>query len=72
MASSSGLFSKKRSKVRDVSKDDPVVTPPSAHSLAKRSAFPTSFLEVIAFTWEETKKKKKKKKVGGKPFLPTF
>ena len=32
----SGLYSKKRSKVRDVSKDDPVVTPLSAHSLAKR------------------------------------
>ena len=65
----SGLYSKKRSKVRDVSKDDPVLTPPSAHSLAKRSASPTLFLEVIAFAREETKKKKK---VGGKPFLPSF
>lgn len=26
-----GLLSKKRSKVGDISKDDPVVTPPSAH-----------------------------------------
>ena len=65
----SGLYSKKCSKVREVSKDDPVVTPPSAHSLAKRSASPTLFLEVIVFAREETKKKKK---VGGKPFLPSF
>ena len=43
-----------------------MVTPLSAHSLAKR---PTSSLEVIASTGEETKKKKK---VGGKPFLPSF
>ena len=63
----SGLLSKKRSKVGDVSKDDPVVTPPFAHSPAKRPASPTSSLEVIASTGEKTKKK-----VGGKPFLPSF
>ena len=68
----SGLLSKKRSKVGDVSKDDPVVTPPFAHSPAKRPTSPTSSLEVIASTGEKTKKKKKKKKVGGKPFLPSF
>ena len=68
----SGLLSKKRSKVGDVSKDDPVVTPPFAHSPAKCPASPTSSLEVITSTGEKTKKKKKKKKVGGKPFLPSF
>nr|POE73726.1 hypothetical protein CFP56_62796 [Quercus suber] len=44
----SGLLLKKRSKVGDVSKDDQVVTPPSAHSLAKRPCSHTSSLEVIA------------------------
>ncbi|KAL0012192.1 hypothetical protein SO802_007300 [Lithocarpus litseifolius] len=65
----SGLLSKKRSKVGDVSKDDPVVTPPAAHSLAKHPASLTSSLEVTAFVVEETKKKKK---FGGKSFLPSF
>ena len=72
----SGLLSKKRSKVGDVSKDDPMVTPPFAYSPAKRPASPTSSLEVITSIGEKTKKKKKKKKkkeeVGGKPFLPSF
>ena len=65
----SGLLSRKRSKVGDVSKDDPVVTPPSAHSPAKRPTSPTSSLEVIASAREETKKKKK---VADKSLLPTF
>ena len=65
----SGLLSKKHSKVGDVSKDDPVVTPPSTHSPAKHPASPTSSLEVIASAREETKKKMK---VGGKSFLPSF
>ena len=65
----SGLLSKKHSKVGNVSKDDPMVTPPSAHSPAKRPTSPTWSLEVIASTREETKKKKK---VGGKSFLPSF
>ena len=65
----SGLLSKKHSKVGDVSKDDPVVTPPFSHSLAKCLASPASSLEVIDSVGEETKKKKK---VGGKPFLPSF
>ena len=64
-----GLLSRKHSKVDDVSKDDPVVTPPSAHSPAKCPASPTSSLEVIVFAGEETKKKKK---VAGKSFLPSF
>ena len=64
-----GLLSKKRLKVGDVSKDDPAVTPPFAHSPAKRPTSPTSSLEVIAFDGEEIKKKKK---VGGKPFLHSF
>nr|POF23521.1 hypothetical protein CFP56_49198 [Quercus suber] len=34
----SGILSKKRSKVGNVSKDDPVVTPPSTHSPAKHPA----------------------------------
>ena len=55
-------------KVGDASKDDPVVTPPFAHSPTKRPASPTSSLEVIASVEEETKKKK----VSSKPFLPTF
>ena len=45
------------------------MTPPFAHSLAKRPASPTSSLEVIASGGEETKKKKK---VAGKSFLPSF
>ena len=45
------------------------MTPPSAHSLAKRPASPTLSLVVIAFVGEETKKKKK---VAGKSFLLTF
>ena len=65
----SGLLSKKCLKVGDVSKDDPVVTSPSAYSPAKHPASPTSSLEVIASAGDETKKKKK---VGGKPFLPSF
>ncbi|KAL0011013.1 hypothetical protein SO802_006121 [Lithocarpus litseifolius] len=64
-----GLLPKKRSKVGDVFEDDPVVTPPSTHSPAKHPTSPTSSLEVIASTGEETKKKKK---VGGKYFLPSI
>ena len=66
----SGLLSRKHSKVGDVSKGDPMVTP-LAYSLAKRLASPTSSLEVIASAREETKKKKKKK-VAGKSFLLSF
>ena len=65
----SGLLSKKRLKIGDVSKEDLVITPSSAHSLAKRLASPISSLEVIASAGEEARKKKK---VGGKSFLPTF
>ena len=64
----SGLLSKSHSKTCDVSKEDPMVTPPLAHSLAKRPTSPTSSLEVIASAREEARKKKK---VGGKSFLPT-
>ena len=64
-----GLLSKKRLKVGDVSKDDPAMTPPSAHSPAKRPTSPISSLEVISSAGEEIKKKKK---VGGKPFLHSF
>ena len=63
----SGLLSKKRSKMGDVSKEDPVVIPPPAHSPPKRPASPISSLEVIASAGE---KARKKKKVGGKSFLP--
>ena len=66
----SGLLSMKHSKVGNVSKDDPIITPPSAHSPTKSLAFLTLSLEVIAFIGEETKKKKKK--VIGKSLLPTF
>ena len=66
-----GLLSRKRLKAGDVSKDDHVVTSPSAHSLAKHPASPTSSLEVITFVGEEAKKKKKKK-IANKSFLPTF
>ena len=55
-------------KVGDASKNDPVVTPPFAHSLAKHPTSPTSSLELIASTKEGTKKKK----AASKPFLPTF
>ena len=55
----SGLLSKKRSKMGDVSKEDPVVTSPPAHLPAKRPTSPTSSLEVIAFVGEEARKKKK-------------
>ena len=65
----SGLLSKKHSKVGGFSKNDPMVTPYSTHSLAKHLASPTLSLEVISFAGEETKKKKK---VGGKLFLPSF
>ena len=65
----SGLLSKKRSKTSDVSKVDPIITPYPSHSPAKHLTSPTSSLEVISSTGEETKKKKK---VGGKSFLPTF
>ena len=65
-----GLLLRKRLKAGDVSKDDPIVTPPSTHSPAMRPASPTLSLEVIAFTKEETKKKKKT--IAGKSFLPTF
>ena len=58
-----------KKKTGDISKKEPVVTPPPAHSLAKRSASPTSSLEMIVSFGEEVKKKKK---VGGKSFLPTF
>ena len=63
----SGILSKK--KMGDVSKKDPVVTPPPTHSPAKRPASPTSSLKVIASAGEKVRKKKK---VGGKSFLPTF
>ena len=63
----SGLLSKK--KMGDVSKKDPVVTPPPTHSPAKHPVSPTSSLEVIASAGEKVRKKKK---VGGKSFLPTF
>ena len=53
-----GLLSKKRPKVGDISNNDPVVTPPSIHSLAKHPASPTLSLEVITSTREETKKTK--------------
>ena len=56
-------------KAGDVSKDDPVVTSPSAHSPAKCPTSTTSSLEMIASTGEEAKKKKK---VAGKSFLPNF
>ena len=46
-----------------------MITPSSAHSLAKHLASPISSLEVIASAGEEARKKKK---VGGKSFLPTF
>ena len=65
----SGLLSKKRLKIGDVSKEDPVITPSPAHSLAKHLASPTSSLEVIASAGEEARKKNK---VGGKSFLPTL
>ena len=64
----SGLLSKQCSKMGDISKEDLVLTPSPAHSLAKHPASPTSSLEVIASTGEEARKKKK---VGGN-FLPTF
>ena len=64
-----GLLSKKYSKIGDVSKEDPMVTPPPAHLTAQRPASRTSSLEVIASVGEETRKKKK---VGGKSFLPFF
>ena len=65
----SGLLSKKRLKIGDVSKEDPVITPSPTHSPAKHPASPTSSLEVIASAGKEARKKKK---VGGKSFLPTF
>ena len=64
----SGLLSKKRSKMGDVSKEDPVVIPPPAHLPSKRPASPILSLEVIASTGKEARKKKK---VGGKSFLPS-
>ena len=64
----SGLLSRNHLKASDASKDDPVVTPPFAHSPVKHPASPTSSLEVIASAEEETKKKK----VASRPFLPTF
>ncbi|KAL0001620.1 hypothetical protein SO802_015401, partial [Lithocarpus litseifolius] len=63
----SGLLSKK--KTSDTSNKDSMVIPPPAHSPAKRPAFPTSSLKVIASGGEKVWKKKK---VGGKSFLPTF
>nr|POE89486.1 hypothetical protein CFP56_43282 [Quercus suber] len=66
---SSKVVKKNLASRGDVSKDDLVVTPPPAHSPAKRPTSPTSSLEVIASIGEETKKKKK---VGGKSFLPSF
>ena len=49
----------------DVVKKDPTKTPPPA----KRSASPTSSLEMIASSGEKIRKKNKS---GGKSFLPTF
>ena len=63
----SGLLSKK--KACNISKKDPMTTLPPAHSLAKRPAFPTSLLEMIASGGEEIMKKKK---AGDKSFLPIF
>ena len=63
----SGLLFEK--KMGDVSKKELVVTPPFAHSPAKRPTSPILSLELIAFVGEEVRKKKK---VGGKSFLPTF
>ena len=63
----SGLLSKK--KACNISKKDPMTTLPPAHSLAKRPAFPTSLLEMIASGGEEIRKKKK---AGDKSFLPIF
>ena len=63
----SGLLSKK--KTNDVSKKDPVMTIPLAHSLVKRPTSPSSSLEMIAFGREEIGKKKN---AGGKSFLSTF
>ena len=65
----SGLLSKKHSKTGDISKEDPMLTFPPTHSLAKCLASPISSLKVIASAGEEAKKKKK---VSGKYFLPTF
>ena len=65
----SGLLSKKRLKIGDVSKEDPVITPSPTHSPAKHPASPTSSLEVIASAGKEARKKKK---VGGKSFFHTF
>ena len=62
----SGLLSKKRLKIGDVSKEDPVITPSPTHSPAKHPASPTSSLEVIA---SAGKKARKKKKVGGNLFF---
>ena len=56
-------------KTGDVSKKDLATTIPTAHSPIKHLAFPTSSLEMIAFSGEEIRKKKK---AGGKSFLPTF
>ena len=56
-------------KTGDISKKDLATTIPTAHSPIKHLAFPTSSLEMIAFSGEEIRKKKK---VGGKSFLPTF
>ena len=58
-----------KKKTGDVSKKDPVVTPPPTHSPAKHSTSPTSSLKVIASAGKEIRKKKK---VDGKSFLPTF
>ena len=56
-------------KTGDISKKDLATTIPTAHSPIKHLAFPTSSLEMIAFSGEEIRKKKK---AGGKSFLPTF
>ena len=42
-----GLLSRKRQKVADAPSGVPVVTPPSAYSIAKRPPSPTSSLELI-------------------------
>ena len=66
----SGLLSRKCLKASDVSKDNPIVNPPSTHSPARHPTSPTLSPKVIASAGEETKKKKKK--IVGKSFLPTF
>ena len=63
------MVSCQRKRWGDVSKKDPVMTLPPAHSPANHPTSPTSSLEVIATGGKEVRKRKK---AGGKSFLPTF